>query len=166
QAWIEDCEREFQDSQNRCNAFNESMNQQFNEEKLTLTGDFKVLDDWQRDIDRISRGVLRFEKINILLRNNPSQLLLKGVGKLLGSISKNNDMLHTKYKNHIENVDYSEITGEIINSFIQQLELFEESIEWDINRFFSNPQNELHSLIEEVQENIEKHNDSLNKMRE
>ncbi len=166
QAWIEDCEREFQDSQNRCNAFNDSMNQQFNEEKLTLTGDFKVLDDWQRDIDRISRGVLRFEKVNILLRNNPSQLLLKGVGKLLGSISKNNDMLHTKYKNHIENVDYSEITGEIINSFIQQLELFEESIEWDINRFFSNPQNELHSLIEEVQMDIEKLNDSLNKMRE
>lgn len=166
QEWLEECEREFQDSQNKCNELSESINQQFNEEKLVLTGDFKVLDDWQRDIERLSRGVLRFEEVNILLRNNPSQLLLKGVGKLFGSISKNKDMLHSRYKNYIENADYNEIAGEIIHSFIQQLELFEESIEWDINRFFSNPQTELHRLIEEVQVEIEKQNDSLDRMRE
>ena len=124
------------------------------------------MDDWKRDIERISRGALRFDKVNILLRNNPSQLLLKGVGKVLGSISKNKDMLHSRYKNYIENADYSEIAGEIIHSFIQQLELFEESIKWDVNRFISNPQTELHSLIEEVQVDIEKHNDSLNRLRE
>ncbi|WP_068672190.1 lipopolysaccharide assembly protein LapB [Oceanobacillus sp. Castelsardo] len=164
--WIEDCEREFQDSQNRCTELAKSMNQQFHEEKMVLSGDFKVLDDWKRDIERISRGALRFDKVNILLRNNPSQLLLKGVGKVLGSISKNKDMLHSRYKNYIENADYSEIAGEIIHSFIQQLELFEESIKWDVNRFISNPQTELHSLIEEVQVDIEKHNDSLNRLRE
>ncbi|WP_338157675.1 histidine kinase dimerization/phospho-acceptor domain-containing protein, partial [Piscibacillus halophilus] len=66
-----------------------TFNQQYGEEKIGLNGDFKILDDWQRDLERISRGLVRMEKANIMMRNNPSQLLLKGAGKLFGSMSKN-----------------------------------------------------------------------------
>jgi hypothetical protein len=165
QEWIEDAEREFQESHIICNELSDSINQQFKEEKVVLSGDFKVLDDWKRDIERISRGLLRFGEVNVLLRRNPSQLLLKGTGKLLGPL-KNKDMLLNRYKDYIENADYSEIAGETIKSFIQQLELFEESIEWDVSRFFLNPQEVLSGIIEEAEADIENRNDSLNKMRE
>ncbi|HAM80500.1 tetratricopeptide repeat protein [Ornithinibacillus bavariensis] len=165
QRWIEDCEREFNDCQIKLNEISEGFNYQYNEEKIVLEGDFKVLDDWKRDMERISRGMLHIEKANIMLRNNPSQLLLKGAGKLLGSISKSNEKLHSKYKNYIENGDYSQITQEIINPLIKQLELFEGSIEWDISKFFSNSLEVLNRVSEELHGDIEKQNYSLETMR-
>ncbi|WP_026906704.1 tetratricopeptide repeat protein [Paucisalibacillus globulus] len=165
QEWMEESKRELQESQTTCNELGESIKEQFNKEKLELEGDFKVLDDWQRDLERISRGMLRNGNVNILLRNNPSQLLLKGAGKLLGSISKNKDILHTRYKSYIENADYSQIAGEIMNPFNQQLELFEGSIEWDINRFFSGSVDVLNREIEEAQENIGNHHTTLHTMQ-
>ncbi|MCG5105030.1 tetratricopeptide repeat protein [Oceanobacillus alkalisoli] len=164
--WLETSEREFQESQMLFNEVSENINEQFKEEKVVLSGDFKVLDDWKRDIERISRGASRFEEINILLRNNPSQLLLKGAGKLLAPLSKNKEMLLGRYKDYIENADYSEVAGEMTNTFTQQLQFFEESIEWDVNKFFLHPQEELHHIIEEVQAAIAEQNGSLNKMRE
>ncbi|MUK90357.1 hypothetical protein GMD78_18445 [Ornithinibacillus sp. L9] len=166
QEWIEDSEREFNDSQIKINEMSESFNHQYGEEKIVLEGDFKILDDWQRDMERLARGMVHLDKANILLRNNPSQLLLKGAGKLLGSMSKNKEKLHYKYKNYIENEDYSQITQELISPFIQQLELFEGSIEWDVSKFFSNSLEVLNMVSEEVQGDIEKHKDSLDTMRE
>ncbi|MDP1001512.1 hypothetical protein, partial [Klebsiella pneumoniae] len=74
QKWILECEKEFQESQVLCTELHVNINEQFNEEKIVLSGDFKVLDDWKRDVERISRGLLRPREINILLRSNPSQL--------------------------------------------------------------------------------------------
>lgn len=166
QGWIEECKKEFQESQLICNELSENINLQYNEETILLKGDFKVLDDWQRDLERISRGLLRFEKTNVLLRNTPAQLLLKGAGKLFGSFSKNKEMLYSRYKNYIENADFSQIAKDIISPFIQQLELFEESIEWDISRFFSNSFDVLNNEMEKVQLDIERHKDALKTMRE
>ncbi|MCM3742121.1 hypothetical protein M3210_17945 [Oceanobacillus luteolus] len=164
--WIENCEMEFQESQVLCTEFTERINEQFNEEKVVLAGDFKVLEDWQRDIERISRMLLRPEKINILLRNNPSQLFLKGAGKLLGPLAKNKDMLVNRYKDYIENADYKEVTQETIKVLRQQLELFEESLEWDVERFFKEPEEKLNNLIEEVQVNMEEQSNALNQIQE
>ncbi|WP_405099864.1 tetratricopeptide repeat protein [Oceanobacillus sp. FSL H7-0719] len=163
--WIEACEREFQDCQNLFNEYSERINQQYNQEKVVLQGDFGVLNDWKRDMERISRGLLNHEEVNIMLRNNASQLLLKGAGKLLGSM-KNKEMIHNRYKNYIENKDYSEVIEKIMQPFILQLELFEKSIEWDTNRFFSESMEEIHRLMEEVQIDIEKHNNSINMMQD
>jgi len=55
---------------------------------------------------------------------------------------------------------------ELIAPFIQQLELFEGSIEWDVDRFFSNPLDVLNSEMEEAQLAIEKHQAALNRMQE
>ncbi|WP_047986513.1 tetratricopeptide repeat protein [Ornithinibacillus californiensis] len=164
--WLEDCKQELQDAQITSDEFSETINQKMTDGKIVLQGDFKVLEDWQRDMDRISRGLVQREKVNIMLKRNPSQLFLKGAGKLFGSINRNNDMLYSKYKSYIENADYSEIAEEIIRPFIQQLELFESSIEWDVNRFFSNPQEVLHRVVEGVQVDIVKHKDALNTMLE
>lgn len=166
QEWIQDCEDEFKDCQIKLNEMSENFNNQFGEEKIVLDGELRILDDWQRDMERISRALLKLEKVNILMRNNPVQVLFKGAGKLLGSISKGNDKIYSKYKSYVENKDYSEITKELISPFIQQLELYEESIEWDVNKFFTNANGELDSVSQEVEGDINSLNNSLNRMRE
>lgn len=166
QGWIEDCEKELKKSQIKMNEMSESFNHQYGEEKVVLDGDFKILDDWLRDLERISRGMVHMEKANIMMRNNPAQLLLKGTGKLLGSMTKNKERLHYKYKDYIENEDYRPIVEELTNPFQQQLELFERSLEWDVSKFFSTPFEELSQVSEEVQGIIKKHKDSLNTIRE
>ncbi|WP_182200273.1 tetratricopeptide repeat protein [Paraliobacillus salinarum] len=166
QQWIDGCKRGFREDQVACDELSQMINKQFDEEKIALEGDFKVLDDWQRDLERIARGLLHFEKINVLRRNTASQLFFKGAGKLIGSISKNNDMLHSKYINYVENEDYSQVAEELITPFIQQLEFFERSIEWDVNRFFSKPQDVLKLEMEKVEGDIESYTHVLQKMHE
>ena len=164
--WIADCKREFETSQMTCHQLSETLNQQFNEEKIVLQGDFKVLDDWRRDLERMARGLLRFEKANFVLRNTPSQLLLKGAGKLIESISRSKEKMHNRYKNYIENADFTQVVEELIAPFIQQLELFEGSIEWDVDGFFSTSTDVLNNEMEEAQLAIEKHENSLHQMQE
>lgn len=166
QAWLEDAEEEFQESELNWQEFNEWANEQWKKEKVTLTGDFQVLNDWQRDIDRTSRGLLRPVEVNIFRRNNPSQLLLKGAGRLFGPLAKNKDMLVNRYKDYIEGEDYGEVADRAVRSFIQQLEIFEDSIEWDVSRFFAPAQDELQRLIEDVEAAIEQQNNALHAMRE
>ncbi|QKY68687.1 lipopolysaccharide assembly protein LapB [Lentibacillus sp. CBA3610] len=164
--WLESCNKGLHDSQIKMNEMTESFNQQYGEEKIVLDGDSKILDDWLRDLERISRGMMHMENVNIMMRNNPAQLLLKGTGKLLGSVPTNKERLHYRYKDYIENEDYRPIIQELINPFQQQLELFERSLEWDVSKFFSTPFEELNQVSEELQGTIEKHQDSLNTMRE
>ncbi|MCT2535380.1 hypothetical protein NC661_19515 [Aquibacillus koreensis] len=166
QEWIIGCEGEFKESQGYLDEMSESFNNLYGEEKLVLDCDFKVLDDWRRDMDRISRGMTQVEQLNIMLRNNPAQLFLKSTGRLLGSISKNKEKLVAKYKGFVENEDYSHVTEEIIRPFMQQLELFEGSVEWDVKQFFANPFDVLHDVREETQTDVEKHKQALNSMRE
>lgn len=161
--WIVNCKSEFENSQMTCN---HTLNQLFNEKKIFLQGDFKVLDDWRRYLERMARSLLRFEKVNFVLRNTPSQLLLKGAGKLVESISKSKDKLHSKYKNYIENADFTQIVEDLIAPFIQQLDLFEGSTDWDVDWFFSNPLDVLNNEMEEAELAIERHNNSLHQMQE
>lgn len=166
QLWITECERELNDSQLRLTEMSEAFNYQYREEKIELEGDFKVLDDWKRDMERIARGMIHVENANVMLRNNPYQLLLKGAGKILGSITKNKEKLYSKYKAYIENQDYSQIALDIIKPLIQQLELFEGSMDWDINKFFASSHEVVNDVKEEVQGEMEEHRLSLATMRE
>lgn len=164
--WINGCRKKFQDDQVACDELSQAINMQFDEEKIVLQGDFKVLDDWQRDLERMSCGLLRSEKRDVLRRNAASQLFIKGAGRLIGSISKNNDMLYSKYINDVENDDYSHVVEEIITPFIQQLEYFEASLEWDVNKFFAPPKDVVQLEIEKVEADIENHTSVLEKMHE
>src|SRR5699024_2351695 len=114
----------------------------------------------------MDRSISRLEKINFVVRNSASRLLLKGGSKLVETISKNKDKLRSKYKNYIENADFTHIVEELLAPFIQQLDLFEGSIEWDVDRFFSNHLDVLINEMEEAQLAIEKHKNSLHQMQE
>ena len=166
QRWIMDCEEEFKSCQAYLDEISESLNTICDEEKIALNCDFKVLDDWKRDMDRFIRGLVHLEKENIMLRNTPTNLLLKSMGKLFGTLSKNKEKLHGIYKNFIENADYSQTVQSIIHPFIQQLDFFERSIERDLSLFFSTPFEILNRTSEEAQRNIEQYKESLQYMQE
>ncbi|WP_026582661.1 dynamin family protein [Bacillus sp. J33] len=165
QDWIAESEGKFKESQTYLDEMSESFNDLYDDEKIALDCDFRVLDDWRRDADRMTRGSVELDKVNILNRFSPSQFLLKSAGKLLGAIPQNKGMLYNKYKQYIENEDYSEVAELITNKFMQQFELFEKSLERDIKMFFRNPFDVLNKTVEETLEDIEVNKESLSEMR-
>lgn len=164
QNWIEDCTNIFNEVQFSIDEMADSFNELYGEEKLKLECDFKVLDDWRRDADRMTSGMY-WENMNLFLRSAPAQLFLKGYGKLLGGLSQNKSKLYNKYKQLVESEDYVAVTESIANKFFQQFELFEKGLDRDVSIFFRNPLAILKSTVEETNKNIESMKEELQVMR-
>jgi GTPase SAR1 family protein len=163
EGWIAGSNDEFEQGQLFLNEMAEGFNTLYGEEKLKLTCDFKVLDDWRRDMDRMTSR-FQLENVNILLRRTPAQLLLKSAGKLFGAITQNKTMLYNKYKTFIETEDYSESAELVMKQFFQQFELFEKSFERDITLFFREPLHELKTAAENARSIIQTNQEELRKM--
>ncbi|WP_286230977.1 dynamin family protein [Neobacillus mesonae] len=163
QAWIGKCTEEFDQSQEFLNELADGFNSMYGEERLTLSCDFKVLDDWRRDTDRMTSG-FQLESVNILLRRTPSQFLLKSAGKLFGALSQNKAMLYNKYKAFVQNEDYTEIAEDVGRQFFQPFELFEKSLERDVSMFFKGPLGCLDRAVEEASAEIQSNREQLELM--
>ncbi|RFU69008.1 GTP-binding protein [Peribacillus saganii] len=163
QNWIEASSDEFKHSQQFLWDMAEGFNNLFGEQRITLDCDFKVLDDWRRDADRMTNGI-HMEEMNILLRHTPSQLLLKGAGKLLGVLPQNNSMLYNSYKKFLENEDYQEQAISFTTKFLRQFEMFEKAIERDVAMFFRNPAQELERTLQQSGEKITEGKAALHEM--
>ncbi|XLP20303.1 dynamin family protein [Bacillus toyonensis] len=164
QNWIETSNNELLQSQSHLEELSEGLNSLFGENRIQLECDFKVLDDWRRDTDRMTTRI-QMEEVNILRRFTPAQFLLKSAGKLFGVLPKNRFMLYNKYKQYIENEDYTEVTASIMKKFFLQFELFENTQERDINMFFRNPFNSLKQAVENTQLEIQEKQEILHKMK-
>ena len=140
-------------------------NEMYQEERITLTGDFVVLDDWRRDADRMTSGI-RMEDVNILMRRTPSQLLLKGAGKLLGAIQQNKTSMYNRYKKYLENEDFLDVAMMISNRFFAQFELFEQSLKRNITLFFRSSYIELKKMIDDTQVETQEYRATLQNMKE
>lgn len=162
--WIASTNGEFNQCKEYLDEMCESLNRLYEEDRLKLEFDFRVIDDWSRDADRMTNGV-RLEKINILSKNTPTQLLLKGAGKLFGSIPQNKSMLYNKYKSMVDNEDYYEAAVIIANKFLQQFDLFEKGLDRDISMFFHHPLSVFEQIIAETYERIQSQNDTLQNLR-
>ncbi|MGE7835023.1 dynamin family protein [Viridibacillus arvi] len=160
QNWIAISNNEFLQSQSYLEEISEGLNSLCGENRIQLECDFKVLDDWHRDTDRMTTRIQK-EEVNILRRFTPAQFLLKSAGKLFGVLPKNNAMLYNKYKQYLENEDYTDVTASIINKFFLQFELFENAQERDINMFFRNPYNALEQAVENIHIEIQEKQDTL-----
>ncbi|WP_026564519.1 dynamin family protein [Bacillus sp. UNC41MFS5] len=163
QEWIDGCKEEFVQSQDFLNEIGESFNRMYGEDRLALDCDFKVIDDWHRDTDRMTSR-FQLETVNILLRNTPSQFILKSAGKLFGAISQNKAMLFNKYKAFVENEDYAEAISAVNQQFFQQFELFEKSLERDVTLFVKSPLQLLNHSAEEAQAGIQANQEMLTNM--
>lgn len=163
QEWINNGKEEFEQGQEFLYEMAEGLNSLYGEERIKIECDFKVLDDWRRDTDRMTSR-FQLEKVNILLRNTPSQFLLKSAGKLFGALTQNKAIVYNKYKAFVKNDQYSETTEVVIERFFQQFELFEKSLERDITMFFRQPTNILQAASEESLSQISTNQEILKKM--
>ncbi|MFY4775708.1 dynamin family protein [Metabacillus sp. RGM 3146] len=162
--WITSSERELFESQTYLNEMSEGFNTLFKEERIQLPCDFKIIEDWKRDSERMTSGA-PIGKINILLRHTPSQLLLKGAGKLFGAISQNKTMLYNRYTQFIANDSYEETTEEIIEKFMVSFEMFEKALERDIALFFRHPMLALEEQVKLTKQEINVKQDLLAEMK-
>ncbi len=164
QQWLETSNVEFIRTQSYLKEMCEGFNRLYREERFKFNCDFRILDDWYRDMDRMTNGV-RLDEVNVLLRLTPSQLLLKSSGKLFGVLPSNKSMLFTMYKKFIENENYEQVTETIVNQFMMQFELFERGLERDISMSFRNPFTDIEEGIKEAELQITAHHESLNKLK-
>lgn len=165
QNWIADAKIEFDQGQGFLNEMSLGFNDLYNDEKIKLECDFKLLDDWRRDADRMTRGSIQLEKMNILMRFTPAQFLLKSAGKLFNALPQNKALILNKYKQYIENEDYSSVSAAISNQLIQPFELFEKALDRDIHMFFDHPFSVLSEAVVEASKEIEWNKESLREMR-
>jgi tetratricopeptide (TPR) repeat protein len=161
--WLKSCRAEFTQSQEYLSELGDGFNQMYGEEYLKLQCDFKVLDDWRRDIDRLTSR-FQLESVNILLKRTPSQFLLKSAGKLFGAISQNKSMVYNKYKSFVEGEDYLDVAKELSRQFLQPFELFEKSLERDIGLFFKSPLAVLNTAVAETRSEVESNQEILRKL--
>lgn len=164
QEWIETAHNEFIQAQAYLDEMGDTFNKLYEEERIKLPCDFKLLDDWDRDVARMTNRIT-VANINILLRFTPTQFFLKSAGKLFGNMQKNQSMLSNKYKQYIETEDYTEVAQMISKQFFLQFEVFEGALERDIMMFFKDPLSILKQTVEAAQLEIQEDEQTLTKLR-
>lgn len=161
--WIEISRQELIQSKVFLDEISESFNNLYGEEIMHLEGDFLILNDWERDMSRMTSGV-KLERENILLRHTPSQFLLKSAGKLFGAISQNKT-LYNQYKKFVENEEYLDTTNSVIAKLFIQYDLFEQAVERDVALFFKQALKELKEKVQDAHEEIKDKEELLNIMK-
>ncbi len=166
QKWIENSEMELNDSKKYLGEMCESFNQLYGEDKIYFECDSRVLDDWHRDMNRMTRGNIQLTNATFISNATISQFLWRSAGKLVGALSKNNETVHDKYKQYVEGKDYSKTTEILIDEFMQQFKIFGKSLERDIKIFFTDPYDELDAVLAETYDEIEENKDILSDMQQ
>lgn len=151
--WMEETGAELSHIQEFLDEMAESFNTLYGGDWVRLDCDFRILDDWQRDIGRMANSY-QLDKVNVLLRRTPSQIFLKGAGKILGALPQNNAMLYNRYKHFVENEDYLDTARFVNDRFFMQFDLFEKAIARDLSLFFLNPHQVLQGTLTETQEEL------------
>ncbi|CAM3906880.1 tetratricopeptide repeat protein [Lederbergia lenta] len=164
QDWIAYAQTELTISQEHLSEWENSFNTMLGEDRVRLVCDFQILNDWQRDAGRMT-STFDMEKENIILRRTPSQVLLKGAGKLFGVIPKNNAVLANAYKSFIENENYQEATESISIKFFRQFELFEKAIARDTHLFYREAFSELKQAVDDLYDEMQINQSNLEKMK-
>ncbi|GIN74654.1 hypothetical protein J14TS2_51290 [Bacillus sp. J14TS2] len=162
--WIQYAKQKLEESQSHLKEWERGFNEYLEEQPLELNCDFQVIADWQRDAERMTIPI-QIENENILLRRTPSQILLKGAGKLFGGLTKNNAVLANSYRNFIENENYEEVSESIATKFFYSFQLFEKSIGRDVQLFFRDPLNILEDRVIEIEATIQENQMKLEKFK-
>jgi hypothetical protein len=164
QDWITKSSEELNQSQAYLVEMSETFNDKYPEKKMKLECDFKILDDWRRDLNRMISRV-QIDDENIMLRFKPVQVLLKSAGKLFGTLPKNKKLLYNTYDKYLKGKNYDDVTASITSKILHQFDLFEKSLELDITMFFGNPFTILNETVQETHAEIEKNREMLNEMK-
>lgn len=150
QEWLDDSEQELREIQQYLDEMSESLNSLYKENKIMLECDFQTLSDWRRDINRLAYRI-EIKKENIMNRQNPTQFFLKSAGKLFGNIQQNKNMLFNRYKKHVEQSNYEDVTASVMDKFFLEFDLFEKALKADVTLFFQEPFQQLYRSITEAE---------------
>jgi len=164
QEWIQCSHKELEKSQIFLQELSEGFNGIYQEQPLPLTCDFTIIEDWRRDARRLTAGV-QIKPLNILLRFNPSQVLLKSAGKLLGVMQQNKKMLKSKYQKYIETEDFQEVATSVATEVLQQFDFYEKGLASDIQLFYVQPIQVLNETVEVKNKEIDVYKDLLNRLK-
>ncbi|KAB7672484.1 hypothetical protein [Bacillus sp. B1-b2] len=162
--WIQHSQTELEKSQIFLNELKESFNDIYQEQTLTLTCDFSIIDDWHRDARRLTGG-MQVDQLNIFMRFNPSQMFLKSAGKLLGVMQQNKKMLQSKYQKYMETEDFQEVANEVAEKVLQQFDFYEKGLARDIQLFYVQPIQTLQTTVEVKTTEIEEYRDLLSRLK-
>lgn len=163
--WLSIAEAELNNSKLFLDEMADGFNSMIGVDRLLLECDFKVLEDWQRDIDRFTSKVY-YNPVNILLRHTPQQILLKGTGKVLNKLTNNKEKIAIRYKQFIENENYQDVAESVAKDFLNPYELLEQGISRDVNIFFKGAFAELKNLVLETELDAKEKREELTHLRE
>ncbi|MBM7618755.1 GTPase SAR1 family protein [Bacillus tianshenii] len=164
QLWLDSSNRELLESQEYLREMSQTFNGLYKEDRMRLECDFRVIEDWRRDVNRmLSRADV--EKENILNRPNTTQFLLKSAGRLFGSIQSNNQLLYNQYKKYIENERFEDVTESVIRKFFLEFDLFEKALKADVSLFYQASFTELDETVIDTEQTIENANQKLAQMK-
>lgn len=166
QEWLRSIKEDLSTVQGHLHEMGETFNSLLgSKKKIELKCDFQILNDWQRDLNRMLSRI-EVEEENIIDGAKPSQLLLKSAGVILGALKQNNGMLCNQYKRLIENGDYKQISTTIVKKSFHEFDLFERSLKTDLAIFFERPVQELLEQLETLEHEINETKDTLANMNE
>ncbi|QKE72921.1 GTP-binding protein [Arthrobacter citreus] len=164
QNWIKESGVLLEGTQSYLAEMSNSLNEYIGNEYLSLECDFKVLDDWRRDADRMT-SMTQLDEMNILLNASPSQFILKSSGILLGLLPQNKSKLVAQYQKYVDNVNYDDVTSDLSTKFFLQFEMFEKTLPRDLAMFLNAPFEQIHELVDEIRLAISNYNRTLDDMK-
>ena len=162
--WLTEAEIELENGSAFVEEMKESFNRLFKEERLHFQCSFQVLNDWKRDIERMTNFV-HVDKFNIVDRFTPGQLLLKYTGKVIAPFTKKRNIIIAQYRKWLENEDFSHIATEIANELLHPYKLIERSLQKDVQTFFKEPIDCLKKTADELEEGISRFAQELEELK-
>lgn len=164
QQWLSLSREELVQSQESFDDLAVEFNNRFAGEKVELKGDFKILDDWRRDIRRLTVR-MPIEEQNIFLQSKFAQLMFQRAGKLIGALASQKTM-YNQYKKNVDSQDYEEAAQMVTNRLFAQFNSLENSLKLDVETFFSQPFEELTMLKDGTEVSLENNRLTLKDMKE
>ncbi|PYZ92378.1 hypothetical protein CR194_16235 [Salipaludibacillus keqinensis] len=164
-AWLLSSRTEMSETQQYLNEMSDAFNKMYGDARMNLQCDFQVLEDWKRDLTRmINRAEVK--DINIMNRLNPSQILLKSAGKLLGNMQSNKQVLYQQYQKYIKNDSFDHVAHDLIEQFFIEFDMFEKALKSDIIMAFDEPLDQVREFIDEAESEIVTAKEKLEVMKE
>ncbi|MGJ9384962.1 tetratricopeptide repeat protein [Salipaludibacillus sp. CF4.18] len=164
QKWMEDTHEEMKETEDFLISKNEWFNDKYKEKKVNLACDFVIFKDWKRDINRMTNR-MEIDEVKFMNQLKPTQFLLKSAGKIFGNLQTNNQLLFKQYQKFIENGNFEDVTGTIINKIFLEFDLFEKALKSDLKMSFQESVDKVIDHKEEADFEINKANEKLEEMR-
>lgn len=162
--WMETSKEELKLGEQFLQDLATSFNSMLNTDEFHFPCNFQILEDWKRDIDRLtSKPVV--QKKEILKKHSPSAIMLKNTGKIISAISPNKAFLVKSYKNLIKNESYKEVVASISKHILEPFYIIEQGIERDVAVFFKGAVDLLQQYIEKLKKEIEQDKENMEKLR-